>query len=103
MKYSEVHTTSPSLALKMAGKPPEIPAGYDFMVEAFMVLSTERPIVEGAVLYIPILKIIEYLEWNGITKVKTVSDYIHKMDAEFVKLQQTSLNKKMKAATAPKG
>ncbi len=103
MKYSEVHTAgAPAMALKMAGNPPNVPAGYDFMIEAFMALSTERPITEGAILYIPILKIIDYLEWNGITKVKTVADYIHKMDSAFVKLQQAALNKKMKAASAPK-
>lgn len=87
----------------MAGQPPIIPVGYDFMIEAFMDLSTERPMAEGAVLYIPILKIIQYLDWHGMENVKTIVGYIQKMDSRYVKLQQANLNKKIKAASAPKG
>ena len=86
VKYNEAHTASPAMAAKMAGPRPIVPSGYDLYTTAFFQLCTERPVVDGATVSLPISKIVWYAEWNCIDDVHTFCALIQDMDREFIKL-----------------
>jgi hypothetical protein len=97
-RYSEIQTLAPAVALKMAGKQPDIPGGFDLYVTAFFDLCTERPVSQGGVLSIPITKISWYTDWMDIHDSYTFIRIIQAMDRTFIKHTMDSLKKKENAA-----
>lgn len=87
------------MALKMAGPQPIVPKGFDLYITAFFELCTERPLVEGVTVSLPITKVVWYADFIGIDDVNRFVTVIRSMDTEYIKQAESTRKRQMAAAT----
>lgn len=90
------------MASKMAGKQPQVPAGYDLYLDSFFRLQSERHFSDGVLGQIPTMKILEYASWLGIENVNEFIEVITRVDIAYINAISEQNKRKMAAASKGK-